>query len=267
MNDGLFFTDMELDRTSSHRKSEDWIVNELTKTVKLGKLVGNARYLHVSAFNEISPELNAFIQLIAKALKISQDDWNIIKLHTQQYRLSYLNYPQFHEESYPALNQSITVDLENKTQKVANYNATENAPILHRKELFISKNDNHYDDFVSITQEGEDAGLYENSRIIGFKKSWERIIKQNGYELVDGRLFRATAVLQTDEPHESTIDRYKTAIQRQGLSSPMKTLAKHNYLNGDYTIFDYGCDYELYQRRFLGIFTCLAHWLALFYSG
>ncbi|MEO1942804.1 MAG: DNA phosphorothioation-associated putative methyltransferase, partial [Candidatus Thioglobus sp.] len=123
----------------------------------------------------------------------------------------------------------------------ASYSDTENVPILHRKELFISASDKNYDDFVIITEEGEAAGLYENSRIIGFKKSWERIIKQKGYELVDGRLFRATAALYSDESNDSTIDRYKTAIQRQGLSSPMKILAKHNYLNGEYTVFDYGC--------------------------
>jgi DNA phosphorothioation-associated putative methyltransferase len=214
--------------------------NALTKTVKIGKLVGNARYLHINAFSEISPELTNFIHLIANALKIPQDDWNIIKLHTQQYRLSYLNYPGFYQDSYPALQQSITIDLENKTQKVASYSDTENVPILHRKELFISASDKNHDDFVTITEEGEAAGLYENSRIIGFKKSWERIIKQKGYELVDGRLFRATAVLNTDN-NEAKIDRHKTAIQRQGLSMPMKILAKHNYLNGDYTVFDYGC--------------------------
>lgn len=214
--------------------------NALIKTVKIGKLVGNARYLHISAFSEITPELKDFILLIANALKIPQDDWNKIKLHTQQYRLSYLNYPHFYQDSYPALEQSITVDLENKTQKVANYSDTENVPILHRKELFISKDDEHYDNFVSITEEGEVAGLYENSRIIGFKKSWERIIKQNGYELVDGRLFRAAAVINCND-NDETIDRHKTAIQRQGLSTPMKALAKYNYLNGDYTVFDYGC--------------------------
>jgi len=81
--------------------------NALIKTVKIGKLVGNARYLHISAFSEITPELKDFIVLIANALKIPQDDWNIIKLHTQQYRLSYLNYPHFYQDSYPALQQSI----------------------------------------------------------------------------------------------------------------------------------------------------------------
>jgi len=214
--------------------------NQLIKKVKLGKLVGNARYLHHSAFDEIPTELTDFIQLIANALKIPEGDWNIIKLHTQQFRLSYLNYPDFYSDAYPALHNSITVDLVNKTQKVANYTETENAPILHRKELFISPTDEYYPEFISITEEGVAAGLYENSRIIGFKKSWQRIIRQKGYELVDGRLFRAAAVLNAGNSEEK-IDRHKTAIQRQGLSSPMKALAKHNFLNGDYTVFDYGC--------------------------
>ena len=53
-------------------------------------------------------------------------------------------------------------------------------------------------------------------------------------------LFRAAAVLNSND-NDAKIDLHKTAIQRQGLSTPMKTLAKHNYLNGDYTVFDYGC--------------------------
>jgi len=214
--------------------------NQLIKKVTLGKLVGNARYLHRSTFEEISTELTDFIHLIANALKIPEDDWNIVKLHTQQFRLSYLNYPGFYNDSYPSLHNSITVDLVNKTQRVANYTKTENAPILHRKELFISPNSEYYDEFISITQEGEAAGLYENSRIIGFKKSWERVIHQNGYALVDGRLFRLSALPQSTMA-DNKIDRHKTAIQRQSLSAPVKALAKHNYLNGEYTLFDYGC--------------------------
>ncbi|NOQ63106.1 MAG: DNA phosphorothioation-associated putative methyltransferase [Methyloprofundus sp.] len=214
--------------------------HQLIKPVKLGKLVGNARYLHISAFDEISVELKDFIFLIAKALKIPESDWNIIKLNTQQFRLSYLNYPDFFTDSYPALHNSITVDLAKTTQKIADYTATENAPILHRKELFISPNNSHYVEFVSITEEGEAAGLYENSRIIGFKKSWERVIQQKGYELVDGRLFPLSDVPEVVSP-EHKIARHKTAIARQSLSAPMKALAKHNYLTGAYTVFDYGC--------------------------
>lgn len=215
--------------------------NELVTTVKIGKLVGNSRYIHISALKSLELKLKDFIYFIANALKIPEDHWNIIKLHDQQFKLSYLHYPNFYEDAYPALHTSITVDLENKTRKDASYSESENVPILHRKELMILPENEYFDDFVAITQEGEAAGLYENSRIIGFKKSWERIIKEHGYELVDGRLFRASALLNSKKTTAEKIDRHKTAIQRQGLSAPMKSLAKHNYLNGDYTVFDYGC--------------------------
>jgi DNA phosphorothioation-associated putative methyltransferase len=97
----------------------------------------------------------------------------------------------------------------------------------------------NYDEFCLITQEGEQAGLYENARHIGFKASWEAIINSHGYELVDGRLFRNSAL--AIDSNEKKIDRDKTAIVRYELSSPMKTLAKNGFLEGQYSIFDYGC--------------------------
>ncbi|MEZ9856578.1 hypothetical protein AB4347_21495, partial [Vibrio breoganii] len=96
----------------------------------------------------------------------------------------------------------------------------------------------YYGHFVSLTQEGENAGLFENSRLIGFKRSWENLIARNGYELVDGRLFRCSSVTTQEE---TGIDRYRTAIVRHELSAPMKTLVKHGYLKGEHSIFDYGC--------------------------
>ncbi|GEK14719.1 hypothetical protein AFI02nite_27550 [Aliivibrio fischeri] len=107
----------------------------------------------------------------------------------------------------------------------------------------LPEND-YYEHFVLLTQEGENAGLYDNTRIIGFKRSWDNLITRHGYELVDGRLFRSaalTANVQTDKADNTNIDRHKTAIVRHELSAPMKTLVKHGYLKGNYSIFDYGC--------------------------
>lgn len=75
--------------------------------------------------------------------------------------------------------------------------------------------------------------------MIGFKASWERLIARHGYQLVDGRLFRISAL--PPEEGGPQIDRHKTALVRHELSAPMKMLARHGYLNGDYALFDYGC--------------------------
>lgn len=213
---------------------------ELVSKMPIGKKLPDANYLHKAGFCEIAPELALFIHAVANALKINENEWHIVKLNKNEFKLSLLCYPTFFDESYPALTQSVTVDLTKLSHRVTQYQASDNPPILHRKEMMIPSSHEAYEMFKAVTQEGENAGLYDNSRMIGFKQSWEKIIATHGYELVDGRLFRASA-LTYDQGMGDNIDRHKTALVRHELSSPMKHLAKQGYLNGDYCVFDYGC--------------------------
>lgn len=213
--------------------------NELVKQVTVGKKLPDAIYLHKDAFGMLPPVLAKFVNVVATALKIPESDWNIVKLFKTDFRLSLLNYPAFYQDSYPSLQQSVNVDLAKLQHRVARYDEHDNPPILHRKEHFILPDHPEYETFCMITQEGEAAGLYENSRMIGFRESWLRLIAKHGYELVDGRLFRSSALQSTED--EKNIDRHKTALVRHELSAPMKTLAKHGFLQGDYSLFDYGC--------------------------
>ena len=212
---------------------------ELVKQIKVGKKLPDAIYFHKDAFDELTPQLSKFIKVVAQALKIDVKDWNLVKLYRNDFRLSLLNYPTFFEESYPALQQSVTVDLVKLAHRITKYDKYDNPPILHRKETMIPESHDAFDDFCLITEEGETAGLYENSRMIGFKRSWERLITKHGYELVDGRLFRCSAIYTPGE--DKTIDRHKTALVRHELSAPVKALAKHGFLSGNLSIFDYGC--------------------------
>ncbi|MCP5079399.1 MAG: DNA phosphorothioation-associated putative methyltransferase, partial [Psychromonas sp.] len=211
----------------------------LVKEIKVGKQLPDAIYLHKDAFSELPKTLNGFIPAVAKALNIDENDWDLVKLFKKDFRLSLLSYPDFYTDSYPALHKSINVDLSKLSHRITEYSNTENPPILHRKETMVLTDNPHYEYFTQLTAEGENAGLYENTRIIGFKQSWLNLITRHGYELVDGRLFRSSAVLETTD--KNSIDRHKTAIVRHELSAPMKTLAKRGFLEGDYTIFDYGC--------------------------
>ncbi|MCF7364020.1 DNA phosphorothioation-associated putative methyltransferase [Vibrio sp. A1-b2] len=214
------------------------LFKQLVSQINLGKHLPDAVYLHRDAFSALPKNLSQFIPAVAKAVNLDDDSWNLVKLFKKEFRLSLLHYPNFYNDSYPSLRQSLNVDLTKLSHKITSYEETENPPILHRKETMILPNSDYYGHFVSLTQEGENAGLYENSRLIGFKNSWENVIARHGYELVDGRLFRSSSIPQTDE---SGIDRHKTAIVRHELSAPMKSLVKHGYLEGSYSIFDYGC--------------------------
>ena len=214
------------------------LFQRLVSEIKVGKNLPDAIYLHRDAFPALPNELAAFIPAVATAVSLEDDAWNIVKLFKHEFRLSLLYYPEFYSESYPSLKQSLNVNLSKLTHKITRYDDSDNPPILHRKETFILEDNPHYLHFQSLTQEGENAGLYENSRLIGFKRSWTNLIERHGYELVDGRLFRCSSVPATIE---QGIDRHKTAIVRHELSAPMKTLVKHGYLEGDFSVFDYGC--------------------------
>lgn len=215
------------------------LFSQLVMQMKVGKQLPDALYLHKDAFSAMPDELAKFIPAVAKALHLDESDWNLVKIFKKDFRLSLLHYPDFYSDSYPILKQSLNVDLSKLSHKVTSYEGSDNPPILHRKETMVLGDNEHYQHFISLTQEGENAGLYENSRLIGFKQSWENLITRHGYELVDGRLFRCSALPTRD--NEPGIDRHKTAIVRHELSAPMKTLMRYGYLEGSYSIFDYGC--------------------------
>lgn len=215
------------------------LFQSLVSETNIGKKLPDAIYIHKSAFEVLPKKLSTIIPAVGKALKIEPDSWDVVKLSRKSFSLSLLSYPGFFNDSYPALIRSVTVDLAKLSHKVIDYNNYDNPPILHRKETMILPTHEYHEEFCLITQEGEAAGLYENTRHIGFKASWEHIIHSHGYELVDGRLFRNSALIQNND--EQKIARERTAIVRYELSAPMKVLAKNGFLEGQYSIFDYGC--------------------------
>ncbi|WP_462158651.1 hypothetical protein [Pseudoalteromonas sp. GB56] len=216
------------------------------KQIKVGKKLPDAIYFHKDAFSHAPEPLIKFISLVAKALKIADDEWNLVKLFRNDFRLSLLSYPKFFTESYPALERSITIDLVKLSHRITHYGDHDNPPILHRKETMIPQEHASYQLFSEITQEGEQAGLYKNARMIGFKNSWLRLIDQHGYQLINGRLVHAENDTKAREAQteEQQIDRHKTALVRHELSAPLKTLAKHGFLNGDYSFSTTAADGE-----------------------
>lgn len=112
--------------------------------------------------------------------------------------------------------------------------------LLQQYFLFL-----HRETFEHITREGKGVGLYENTRRIGFKQNWLKLIASKGYYLdAEGRLRSKAAPMPEGIPKDIFVDkieRHRTAISRQTLSSPLQILVRHGYLDGDYSILDYGC--------------------------
>lgn len=217
---------------------------DLVSKIEVGKKLPDSIYVHKSAFKTLPGTLKILIPKIQSAVKIDKDDWNIIKFYTRDYKITFLNYPSFEIYSYPALSQAFTVDLAKLKVRKANYNESANPPILHRKETFVQSDHPLIEEFIAVTKEGEAIGLYEKTRTIGFKNNWERLISNKGYYLDDIGRLQPKSDKKNSIENDETIDevlRHRTAIDRNQLSQPMQILAKHNYLDGNYAVLDYGC--------------------------
>jgi DNA phosphorothioation-associated putative methyltransferase len=216
---------------------------DLVKKLKHGKSLPTAIYLHKSSLETaLQPELLSFIQSTINQLNINES-WNLLKLYKRDLKFTLLNYPNFDEYAYPALHTSYTIDAAELTIKTTNYSNSDNPPILHRKETFVLPTYNNYNAFKKITNEGEQIGLYQNTKSIGFKQQWQNLIKRKSYKLDEKGMLHKIAEVKQPKMEQKTekIQRHLTAINRDRFSAPFQKLAKYGYLNGDYSILDYGC--------------------------
>lgn len=210
--------------------------------ISFGKHLPEAIYIHEECIPYLPKELAQLIYTVSSALKISRGQWNLVKLFKRDFKFSLLFYPTFFDEPYPPLKHSLTIDLLKLTARQSNYNTSKNPPILHRREDFLPINHPQIDKFKEFTLEGEKIGLYQNTRLIGFKESWEKLIKRKGFKLdSNGHLRPLLYKPKTESKNYTSIERHKTAISRDKLSTPMFLLAQRGYLNGSYSILDYGC--------------------------
>jgi len=104
------------------------LFKELISTISIGKQLPDAVYVHDSAFDSLPNALTSLTLKIASALKIPKEQWNIIKFYKRDYKLTLLNYPDFDEDSYPALNASFTIDLQKLSVRQVNYSKSDNPP-------------------------------------------------------------------------------------------------------------------------------------------
>lgn len=126
---------------------------------------------HESALDSIPDTLQTVVKNVANALNVRNDEWNLIKFYKRDFKIAFLAYPSFDDYTYRPLRHSISVDLQKLSHPKADYFTSENPPILHRKETFVHSLCHQIEIIKAITAEGEVAGLYANTRTIGFKKN------------------------------------------------------------------------------------------------
>lgn len=208
----------------------------------VGKQVKGNRYVHVMALEEIDPDLRERVQLVATQAGLSADtEFNVVKIDEGGRRISLLSYDQFFEVPFPALRQSCVVNLASGRTKRLQYDLSGNPPILHRKELLLPADHPQVPLFAALTQQLEAAGLFHDTRRIGFAREWRERLRSSGYEVRNHQLIAVNGPAQLEQSSTDTLARHRTALQRYALSTPMQALHRYGYLDGARSIFDYGC--------------------------
>lgn len=119
------------------------------------------------------------------------DGANVIKLSRVEPKVTYLSYPDFDTDPHPALRWSVSVNMQTFRSKQRSYAADGNAPILHRKELFVAPSYPLRDKFKRLTESEERWGLYDDPSTIGFAHGWAETLRDRSVELRGHRVVRS----------------------------------------------------------------------------
>jgi DNA phosphorothioation-associated putative methyltransferase len=157
----------------------------------IGKCLPNALYIHRTALESLEPLLRIY-EGCARAYLGEIEGANLIKLHRQSGKVSYLTYPGFETDPHPALARSVKLSL--RTLKIESYDyaLSPNPPILHRKDTFLQTDHPLYEKFARLSRQEENYGLLEETSTIGTRDGWESRLRERGFKLKGHRIVRMT---------------------------------------------------------------------------
>jgi DNA phosphorothioation-associated putative methyltransferase len=206
---------------------------------KIGKLLPNALYVHTWVLAKLDEVLQNY-ESRARSMLDADNKANIVKFSLNKPKISYLLYPDFDSDPHPRLQASKIVDTETLEVSYRNYSNSDNPPILHRKEAFVTPDYPLYAEFAQLTRWEVALGLLDDSRFIGTLQEWQQRLWQQGIDFEGHYL-----VCSLDRPIKTTvcIERHKAAIVRKELSRPVRLALGANLFDRDTTFFDYGCGY------------------------
>ena len=213
-----------------------------------GKFVHSSRYLHIESVNLLTEvELELIIRAENLALIKRGNDYNVIRISSDLTSVSLLHYPDFFERAFPELFSSWRIEFNGSDQvRSRTYAGSLNPPILHRKELLLPPNHEAVIRLQALTNTAEALGLFDDPSRIGFRNQWERLIFEKGYRLIDHEFLPlGNDISESDEINyfspSDEVRRHLTALVRYGFSAPVQMLARFGFLDGKYSVFDYGC--------------------------
>ncbi len=229
-------------------------ISKLCQHSRVGKLLPNTLYVHVSALPALDSQLQRY-ETFARLAAPNIEEPTLVKFSTDKPKISYLFYPDFDTEPHPALQASVQVDLQSLKVSYRDYSTSNNPPVLHRKETFVTPDYPLYGQFAELTRQEEALGLLNSSRAIGTRQRWLQRLEAQGVELQGHRLICRQDMVSTEreamgaplpkaitnESLSPQIERHKAAIVRNKFSRPVRLALEADLFSPGTTFFDYGC--------------------------
>ncbi len=169
------------------------LIEKVANHSPVGKRLPTALYVHISALENLPPVLRVY-EGCARWLIGEVDTANIIKLATHKPKVSYLTYPNFEKDPHPALYEALFVRIRDLDVDGRDYKDSDNPPILHRKEEFISEENPLFERFKRLTKQEERFNLYEcDTRLIGYREQWNEHVEKLNLEIRGHRVIKKDA--------------------------------------------------------------------------
>lgn len=182
-----------------------------------GKRLPTAMYVYNDAEIRLPEPLESLVGLLRKKYAATGKH-NLIKFHTESFKVSLLWYPDFFNDPHPALAEAVVADLTTGDVKVLCYGTKTNPPILHRKETMLPMDHPKAATYARLTQAEEKAGLYTEPSRIGFKLTWERLLAEKGL-VYEGHTL-AKQILEKNLPRHRARRSIDTARQWHARNCP-----------------------------------------------
>lgn len=208
--------------------------------LEYGKKLPSAVYVWDQNGENLPITLKALVTELRRRLDLG-DEFNVLKFHTLQPKVSFLAYPTFWTDAHPALDCSVVVDLASGKVRRDSYAGRENPPILHRKETFLPAGHPERAAFAKLSAAEEAAGLLEDTARIGFRTNWSNLLRARGLEVRGHRLQDEREPTPNEPEQTPVVQRHLTAIVRSEFSKPVKLLLEFGQLRDGESFFDFGC--------------------------
>ncbi len=163
------------------------LIANCCKQSQIGKLLPTALYVHVSALEALNPQLRLYEGCASRTIG-RMDGATLVKFNFKVPKISYLFYPDFDTNPHPTLHTSMQIDLRDLQVTYRDYDTSDNPPLLHRKETFLTPDYPHYEKFAKLTRQEEEWGLLDNTKTIGNRKGWEKRLSEHCAQLQGHRL-------------------------------------------------------------------------------